>query len=200
MQAVPRHQCFIYDGSPALNVPCLGNAILGMLSRDYRCLYLNDEPMLAAMRAYLAESGLNVERAIESGRLVLSSDRNHLMNGRFDLKSMLAGLKAALDEALNDDYAGLFATGDMSWEFGPDADFAELMDYEWQLEDFFEAHPQLSGICQYNAGVFPHEVTQQALTAHPAIFINDELSLPNPHFAHPRLAPLRSIRIDPGLA
>jgi len=197
MEPVPRHQCFIYDGSPSLNVPCLGNAILAMLARDYRCLYLNEESMLAAMRAYLAESGLDVERAIRSGSLVLSSDRDHLMNGRFDLKGMLAGLKSALDQALKEDYAGLFATGDMSWEFGPDADFTELMDYEWQLEDFFDAHPQLSGICQYNAGKFPHDVTQQALTAHPAIFINEEMSLPNPHFAHPRLAPLRGIRIEP---
>lgn len=200
MEPVPRHQCFIYDGSPALNVPCLGNAILAMLARDYRCLYLNEEPMLAAMRAYLAESGLNVERAIRTGSLILSSDRDHLMNGRFDMKSMLAGLKAALEQALKDDFAGLFATGDMSWEFGPEADFTELMDYEWQLEDFFEAHPQLSGICQYRADKFPQDVARQALTAHPAIFINEELSLPNPHFAHPRLAPLRGIRIDPEMA
>lgn len=200
MEPVPRHQCFIYDGMPALNVPSLGNAILAMRARDYRCLYLNEEPMLAEMRAYLAASGLDVERAIRKGSLILSQDRDHLMNGRFDLKSMLAGLEAALAQALKDDYAGLFATGDMSWEFGPEADFTDLMDYEWQLEDFFEAHPQLSGICLYNASRIPHDVTQQALTAHPAIFINDELSLPNPHFAHPRLAPLRGIRIDPEMA
>ncbi|MFP5234878.1 MAG: MEDS domain-containing protein [Acidobacteriota bacterium] len=199
MEAVPRHQCFIYDGSPSLNVPCLGNAIRHMLSRDYRCMYLNAEPMLAEMRAYLAESGLDVDRAIRTGGLILSSDRNHLMNGRFDLKSMLAGLETALQQALSDDYAGLFATGDMSWEFGPNADFTELMDYEWQLEEFFDTHPQLSGICQYNAGRIPHDVAQQALTAHPAIFINEELSLPNPHFAHPRLAPLSGIRVSAGL-
>jgi hypothetical protein len=33
---------------------------------------------------------------------------------------------------------------------------------------------------------------QQGLTAHPGIFVNEELSLPNPHFDHPRLAQARN--------
>jgi len=189
MEFVPRHQCFLYDGSPALNVPCLGKAIREMLSRNYRCVYLNSEPMADAMQAYLAGAGVNVEREMERSSLILSSERGHLVNGRFfDLNGMLAGLTAALEQALEDGFAGLFATGDMSWEFGPEADFSELMEYEWKLEEFFESHPQLSGICQYHANSLPAEVMQQGLTAHPAIFVNEELSLPNPHFDHPRLA------------
>lgn len=200
MEFVPRHQCFIYDGSPALNVPCIGNALREMLARNYRCLYLNSEPMLDAMRTYLAENGVNVEQQVLVGSLVLSSSRDHLMHGSFDLKGMLEGLTSALDRALKDDFDGLFATGDMSWEFGPDADFAQLMEYEWQLEEFFESHPQMSGICQYDAASLPRDVVQQGMTAHHEIFISEELCLPNPHFAHPRLAPLGGIRIDPDLA
>lgn len=188
MEIVPRHQCFLYDGPPSLNVPCLGKALREMLSRNYRCLYLNCEEMVGVMQAFLAEAGVDVNGEMRRGSLILSSDRGHLMNGRFDLKSMMSGLEDALQQALTDGFAGLFATGDMSWEFGPAADFSELMEYEWKLEDFFESHPQLSGVCQYHAGSIPGEVMQQGLTAHPAIFVNEELSLPNPHFDHPRLA------------
>lgn len=188
MEFVPHHQCFLYEGSPVLNVPCIGKAVKEMLSRNYRCFYLNSEVMADAMQAYLAGAGVDVERELMRGSLILSSDRGHLMNGRFDLKSMLAGLEDALAQSLADGFAGLFATGDMSWEFGPDADFSELMEYEWKLEDFFEAHPQLMGICQYHANTLPPEVMKQGLIAHPGIYINDELSLPNPHFDHPRLA------------
>ena len=33
--------------------------------------------------------------------------------------------------ALDDGYSGLWATGDMSWEFGPAKDFSMLLEYEW---------------------------------------------------------------------
>jgi hypothetical protein len=188
MEFVPHHQCFLYEGSPDLNIPCLGKALREMLTRNYRCLYLNCEPMTDAMQAFLAGTGVDVVREMERGSLVLSSDREHLLHGRFDLKSMLRGLEDTLERSLADGYAGLFATGDMSWEFGPEADFSELMEYEWKLEEFFEAHPQLSGICQYHANSLPPEVMKQGLTAHPAIFVNEELSIPNPHFKRVKAA------------
>lgn len=191
MEFVPRHQCFLYDGPPALNVPCLGKALREMLSRNYRCLYLNSEEMIETMREFLAGAGVDVDEEMRRGSLILSSDRGHLMNGRFELSSMMKGLEDALAQALADGFAGLFATGDMSWEFGPEADFADLMEYEWKLEDFFESHPQLSGICQYHAGSVPRDVMRQGLTSHPAIFVNEELSLPNPHFDHPRISQTR---------
>jgi hypothetical protein len=53
-------------------------------------------------------------------------------------KSLLEG---ALHQALNDGYQGLWATGDMSREFGPERDFSKLLDYEWRLEELFQKHP-----------------------------------------------------------
>jgi hypothetical protein len=48
---------------------------------------------------------------------------------------MLGILSAAVDQALNDGYQGRWATGDMSWEFGPERDFSKLV----------EKHPTLVG-------------------------------------------------------
>ncbi len=39
-------------------------------------------------------------------------------DGSFDVPMMLANLEEALDQALRDGYKGLWATGDMTWEFG----------------------------------------------------------------------------------
>jgi hypothetical protein len=49
---------------------------------------------------------------------------------------MLRTLEQTLDQALNDRYEGLWASGDMDWEFGPEKDFSKLLEYEWQLEEF----------------------------------------------------------------
>jgi hypothetical protein len=83
--------------------------------------------MVAGMRSYLYAAGVDVPKAVMEGRLVLSSDRGHLNNGSFDIDRMLTLLNEAVAQALKDRYQGLWVTGDMSWEFGPEKGFSKLM-------------------------------------------------------------------------
>ena len=189
MDTLPRHRCFIYEGAPSRNLGALAAMVRKKLAEDYRCMYLNSEPMVAGMRSYLAATGLDIAHEAKRGSLVFSSGQGHLVDGRFDMDRMLEGLAGALEQALKDGFAGLFATGDMSWEFGPDRDFSKLVEYEWRLEEFFHEHEQLSGICQYHANTLPAEAMRHGVLIHPAIFVNETLSLINPRFLHPRLAP-----------
>jgi MEDS: MEthanogen/methylotroph, DcmR Sensory domain len=99
------------------------------------------------------------------------------------LGSMLDMLEDALDQALGDGHEGLFATGDMTWEFGSEKNFSKLMDYEYRLEELMHKRPELCGICQYHQDTLPHEVTRQALLTHPMLFINETLSRVNPSYA-----------------
>jgi hypothetical protein len=41
MEETPRHQCLIYDGSPAKMLPALAAHIKQKLDENIRCLYLN---------------------------------------------------------------------------------------------------------------------------------------------------------------
>ena len=182
MQHTPRHQCLIYEGSPAPHLPGLTALIRQKLSENHRCLYLNSPPMVAGMRSYLYAAGVDVPQEVMKGRLILSSDRGHLKNGSFDIDRMLTLLNEAVGLALKDGYQGLWATGDMSWEFGPEKSFSKLMEYEWRLEALFQTQPALSGICQYHADTLPHAVMRQGLMTHQAIFINDTLSRLNAHY------------------
>lgn len=134
---VPRHQCLVYEGSPAPHLPGLAALLRQKLRENYRCLYLNSPPMVAGMRSYLFAAGMDVPKEVTKGGLVLSSDTMHLLNGRFYSDRMLRMLDDAVEEALKDGYRGLWATGDMSWEFGPEKDFSKLLEYEWRLEEFF---------------------------------------------------------------
>jgi hypothetical protein len=180
-----RHSCLIYEGPPSRQLPALAAIAREKLQQNYRCFYLNSPPMVAGMRSYLAASGVDVAKEVARGSLLLSSTQ-HLADGdRFDVQLMIDALQSALELALNDGYSGLWATGDMSWEFGPANDFSRLLEYEWRLEEFMHANPKLSGICQYRADTLPRAALRHGLLAHTSIFVNQTLSLINPKYLRP---------------
>jgi len=173
----------IYEGSPSTHLSGLASLMMVKLKANTRCLYLNSPAMVAGIRSYLAAAGLDVEQEIAKGRLLLSSDQSHLTNGSFEVDKMLGMLKDALDQALNDGYKALWATGDMTWEFGNENNLVKLLEYECGLEELFRKHPALCGICQYHKDTLPIDVIKQALYTHEAVYINETLSTINPYYA-----------------
>jgi hypothetical protein len=74
----------------------------------------------------------------------------------------------------------LWASGDMTWEFGPEQDFSKLMEYETKLEELFGRREEFCGICQYHKDTLPDEVTRLGLQLHQGIVVNETLSRFNP--------------------
>lgn len=182
MESAPRHQCLIYEGPPSRHLLAIASVMREKLRQGLRCMYLDSRPMVAGLRSYLAAAGVDVMQETSRGSLRLSSEQGNVVDGCFDIERMIGALEAAVDQALEDGFAGLWASGDMTWEFGSDRDFSKLLEYEWQLEELFERKPTLCGICQYHTDTLPREATRQGLVVHPAIFINETLSLINPHY------------------
>jgi hypothetical protein len=172
----------IYEGSPADHLRGLATLAREKLRANRRCLYLNSPAMVAEMRSSLAAAGVDVAQEVEKRALILSSDQSHLVNDRFDVDRMLGMVADALNEALNDGYQGLWATGDMAWEFGNEKNFAKLLEYEHALEDLFTRQPGLSGVCHYHTETLPADVIQWGLYTHRAVYINEALSRPNPYY------------------
>jgi hypothetical protein len=182
MERECRHQCLIYGGAPSQQLSVLVAAIQRKLEEGNRCFYLNSPPMVAGLRSCLAAKGTDVVREEGNGRLILSSETVLSPGGSFDIDLMLDKLESALDRALHDGYNGLWASGDMTWEFGPKKDFSKLMEYECRLEELFRKRAAFSGVCQYHRDTLPAEAVRQALLTHGAVFINETLSRVNPHF------------------
>ena len=180
-----RHQCLIYEGSPALQLPVLAEVAREKLDQNFRCLYLNSPAMVASMRSHLVASSVNVDEETAGGSLILSSEQNLKDGEYFDVPRMINGLKNVLDRALDDGYVGLWATGDMTWEIGPRKDFSKLLEYEWKLEEFFQENPKMTGVCQYRADIMPRIAMRQGLLSHASILVNETLSLVNPRYLHP---------------
>ncbi len=182
MVSPARHQCLIYSGSPEQQLPGLAAQTLKKLYEHHRCVHLNSPSMLAALQNQLAVLGVDVAQERAQGSLVLMPGQDHLVNGRFDADRMLKTLEEAIDGALNDGYRGLWASGDMSWEFGPHKDFKSLLEYEWRLEELFHRRATLSGICQYNTDALPREIMRDGLESHTSLFVNETLSMVNPYY------------------
>ena len=76
---------------------------------------------------------------------------------------LLALLGSTLKQALSEGYVGLWAAGDMTWEFGSESNFAKLEEYERRLDEFMRASPALSGICLYHRDTLPAHALDTAL-------------------------------------
>lgn len=176
-----RHQCIIYEGSPSRHLPIVAAIMVEKLKANRRCLYLNSPPMVTGLRSYLAAAGIDTATEIEKGSLILSSDDGHLDKGLFEVNRMLGLLRDAVDQATTEGYAGLWASGDMAWEFGVKKDFAKLLEYEYGLEALFHDCPRLEGICQYHAQTLPSFAMRQGLQAHQTVYVNETLYRLNPN-------------------
>jgi hypothetical protein len=189
-----RHQGFMYHGSPSRQIPMIAAVIKARLEQKHRCLYFDSEQMVAGLRSHLAQIGIDVAGETAKNSLVFSSELNHLSEDQtFDVHRMIAALEDALNQTLRDGYVGLWASGDVAWEFGPKVDFGQLFEYEMRLEDFMCTHAEMSGICQYHASVLPFDAMQTGHEMHPSFFINETQSRLNPaYMARNRVGPMTS--------
>jgi hypothetical protein len=194
-----RHQCMIYDGPPSRTLPALVASIRRNLDAGMRCMYLNSPAMIAGVRSQLYAAGTDVHRELTRGALVLASDMDHLVDGHFDVDRMIDLLETAVGKALDDGYAGLFAIGDMTWEFGPEKDFSKLLTYEWRLEQLFRKQAALAGICQYHRDLLPRDAIREGVVSHESLFISDTITRLNPHYVHASLPAERKATARPEL-
>jgi signal transduction histidine kinase len=184
--AASRHKCLIYDGDPSEQLPVVVPLLMGGLEENWRCLYLGSPSTVGMVDLALSRKGVDTAREQDRGALVLSSDRGHLTDGKFDPEAMIDGLCAAIDGAVRDGFQGLCATGDMRWELGADSNFERLLEYEARLERVFRDKP-LWGICQYHRGLVPAHAIHDALVTHQAAYLGDRLTADNYFYIPPEL-------------
>lgn len=178
----PQHQCFVYEGAPSSHLADVARTLIQKLNANRRCLYLNSPTMVAGMRWHLVAAGLDLEGQVERGALILSSDQGHLLGGRFDVDRMVQLLEDAVKKALVDGYTGLWASGDMTWEFGSEANLDKLLEYERRLEEFMQANPAMSGICLYHRDTLPSHAIETAMITHRSLYMSASLSQLNSRY------------------
>ncbi len=183
---VSRHKCLIYDGHPADQLPVVIPLLMDGLQENWRCLYLGSPDVVRMVSDALSARGVNIAREIERGALLFSSDRGYLDNGGFDPRAMVDHLCELIDDAVQDGFRGLCATGDIKWELGHDSNFDRLLEYEALLDQVFRDKP-LRGICQYHRDVLPAPALRQALITHQSLYIGGAFNRDNLFYIPPEL-------------
>jgi len=181
-----RHKCLVYDGDPSEQLPVVVPLLLDGLHDNWRCLYLGSPDAVQMIDNALSSKGVSTTAEVKRGALVLSSDRSHLVDGRFDPGAMIDSLGSSVDEAVRGGFKGLCATGDMRWELGADENFTRLLEYEARLEQLIRDKP-LRGICQYHRGMVPAQAVRDALTVHRSAYVGSELNRDNLFYIPPEL-------------
>jgi len=182
MPELTRHRCMVYDADPAAQLPLIASIARDHLVAGYRCFYLHSPSMVAQFRSCLGVAGLDTAQAEERGALILSSDQSHLENGVFEPDRMLSKLRQAVRQATAEGFAGLWASGDMLWEFGSEKNLSKLLTYEVGVEELLEEEPALRGICQYHRGSMTAQALEVALFTHRTVHVNEILTAANPYF------------------
>lgn len=180
-----RHRCLVYSGAPSAHLPDIARTLAQRLKANHRCLYLNSPTMVAGMRSQLASAGIDPAAEIARGALVLSSNQGHLVDGKFDVDRMIKLLRDAVEQALTDGHVGLWAAGDMTWEFGNESNLDKLLEYERRLEEFMQRTPALSGVCLYHRDTLPPHAIETAMATHPSLYISATLSQLNSRYTAP---------------
>ncbi len=182
MDHFSRHRCMVYDGAPSVHLSKIAEAVVEHIQTNYRCLYLNSPTMVAGLRLKIAAHGLDIADTVARGALILSSDQGHLVEGNFHVERMLAQLADGVRRALAEGYQGLWASGDMLWEFGSEKNLDKLLEYELGLERLLRDQPALCGICQYHRDSLPDSAVQVALHTHGVVYLNHTLPRLNPFY------------------
>jgi signal transduction histidine kinase len=178
------HCCLVFsstDDQVAVSIPFLA---LG-LERDERSVYVGDRTTIDRLRSGLAEAGVEVEREIGRGRLVLDDARDYLDDGHFSTDKMLGFLQHTYEDTIGSGYTALRAAGDVSWQVGPDRDFKDVVYYEALLDVFFLGK-RMVGMCQYAKSRCPPEVLNGILGTHKIAAIDDEVCS-NFHYTPPEI-------------
>ncbi|NBD35586.1 MAG: PAS domain S-box protein, partial [Chloroflexi bacterium] len=145
------------------------------LERNEKVLYIVDAHTSETVRGYLRDAGMEVETYLESGQLVFLTSRETYTRGdTFDPDAMIAMLRAETAQALEEGYAALRITGEMSWALRGLPGSERLIEYETKLNKFFPQRRALS-ICQYDRRRFDPEVLLDILRTHPIAVVGTEM-------------------------
>ncbi|MEE4541193.1 MEDS domain-containing protein [Streptomyces sp. V4-01] len=122
---------------------------------------------VAAALERLSSYGVPARQAAAEGRLAALPDSPGWDPVRgFDAAARVGYWVAATDDALTRGFTGLRVAGDMSWVCERGVAGEELTAYERELTPLF-ARLGFTALCEYDRGLFPPALLEQALAAHP---------------------------------
>ncbi|GAB3664753.1 MEDS domain-containing protein [Halopiger thermotolerans] len=153
------------------------------LERNEKCLYVIDESTRAELEEAMREAGIEVDDALDSGRLEFKTvQETYLKGGSFDADEMMALYADTIAEATRE-FEAFRLVAETSWIVEDDLTIEEFMAYESRVNDIFEGEDAIA-LCVYNREKFPSEGICDVVRVHPHL-IHDNTVCHNFYYTPP---------------
>jgi hypothetical protein len=156
----------------------LAEAFGAALSQECRCLLIADQTPPRSFVKALGERGCDIASALETGQFVLlTADETYLQGGLFEPDRQLALWDDAIGAARKDGFAGLCASGEVTWFPRGVRGADRWLEYEYRL-NFIEDRDFAGIICLYGArGGLPDSVETELIRSHPLLHVEGEMEV-----------------------
>jgi GAF domain-containing protein/anti-anti-sigma regulatory factor len=135
-----------------------------------KVLYLADADGVEAVAGHLRLAGLDPDRLVASGRLVLRSHQDAGIGpqaGRLDPARQVELFRALAGQARAEQYRGLWAISEVTWQLRGDASGRALVvEFERLLEHLFAASEDALVVCHYDAAVVSRQLALTLRSTH----------------------------------
>jgi signal transduction histidine kinase len=162
------HLCSIYESAEEHFAVAMPFIRIG-LDRGEKCIYIADDGTETVVRDAMSAEGIDVERAIATGRLVLESKAAAYLNGgSFSPEWMFTFWAKAAAEAIGQGFPALRVTGETEWLLRGAAGLERWIEYESRMTHLLADH-NCFALCQYNRRLFPPELVLDVIRTHPTV-------------------------------
>jgi DcmR-like sensory protein len=198
-----RHICAFFNGIDEEH-RVLRSFIKEGLERGEKAFHVVDPELRDKHLKLLAEAGINVTRAIDTGQLEVRRWQDAYLRGdHFDQNAMLALIEEVLQSADTAGYPLTRLVAHMEWALLDKSGVDNLVEYETRLNYVLPKY-QDPVICTYDLSKFRASQVMDIMRTHPVVIIGGILQ-ENPFFVPPdqfllELQERRSVRKSAGMA
>ncbi len=175
--------CWIYDTEEEHRL-LLTPYLRAGLERGEKVMYIVDNHTEKQILDYLEDDGVNVKPYIKSGQLTIMKGEDAFPpDGVFEPEKMITLLERETQKALDEGYAALRTSTEMSWASRALPGSERLIEYEAKLNQFFRLG-KCYGLCQYERRLFGPDVLLDVLRTHPGVVLGTR-HFDNPYYIPP---------------
>jgi hypothetical protein len=200
--AEQRHICAFFNSTDEEH-RVLHSFIKDGFGRGDKAFHLVNPELREEHLKRLAEAGINVQEAVDTGQLEVRSWQDApLRGGRFDQESWLASFEQVLQSGPKTGYAQTRFLAHMEWALVDLPGVEDLIEFETRVNYVVPKYDDIV-ICAYDLSKFGASVVMDAMRTHPVVIVGGLLQ-ENPFFVPPdqfllEIRKRRSVRKSAGM-
>ena len=164
-----QHICWLYETQEEYDT-VIASFIRQGIRNNVRIIYIRDTSLESRFRFDFSA----FRPSLEPGQVVeLTAQEIYFPEQIFDPIRVIACIEALITQAIEDGYAGLYITGEMTWVLQSFPGSERLIEYESLVNETIRSRPVLR-LCQYRTCYFPPARLMDFLVTHPLVLLGTQ--------------------------